>query len=396
MDFAFNEQEAAVQEAARALVRKLLPRAGEWRHRLFHDKQLPPELWQAFADSGFLGALIPEAYGGSGLGLTALAIAMEELGSVGLSNALLILTAMDGCCILRHGTEEQKRRFLPAIARGELKLCFALTEPDAGSNTFRIRTRASLQPDGSYRLDGEKVFITGADQVDRMLVVVRTTPHEEAARGPGKAWGLSLFLVDARAAGIEKHPLPMRGIEGFRQFRLVFDNVAVAESELLGERDQGALALFQSLNPERILAAATCCGTVRFLLDRATGYARERKVFGDRPIGAYQAIAHPLAEVRALLEAARLLTLRAAWSFDREEGPAVTGAHANAAKLFAADLGIKAADAAIETLGGYGFSEEYGVIHAWEAMRLLKTAPVSREMILNFFAEHLLELPRSY
>jgi alkylation response protein AidB-like acyl-CoA dehydrogenase len=188
----------------------------------------------------------------------------------------------------------------------------------------------------------------------------------------------------------------MRGIEAHNQFLLFFDRVRVPAENLVGEENRGAVALFNSLNPERILAAASACGTIAYLLRRACDYARERKVFGDRPIGAYQGLAHPLAEVRIELDAARLLTYRAAWAFDRGDAPESIGAYANMAKFLAAEVGVKAADRAIETLGGYGFSEEYEIIHAWEGLRLLRTAPVSREMILNYVAEHVLELPRSY
>jgi alkylation response protein AidB-like acyl-CoA dehydrogenase len=188
----------------------------------------------------------------------------------------------------------------------------------------------------------------------------------------------------------------MRGIDGHNQFLLFFDRMRVPAANLVGEVDRGAEALFNSLNPERILAAASSCGSSAFLLRRACEYARERRVFGDRPIGTYQGLAHPLAEVRIELDAARLLTYRAAWAFDRGDPPPVIGGYANMAKFLAAEVGVKAADRSIETLGGYGFSEEYELIHAWEGARLLRTAPVSREMILNYVAEHVLELPRSY
>jgi alkylation response protein AidB-like acyl-CoA dehydrogenase len=248
-----------------------------------------------------------------------------------------------------------------------------------------------------YEITGSKVFITGVDAADYMLLVARTTPWQEVtARGLPKAHGFSLFVVPTDAPGLEKRRLPMRGIEGHNQFLLFFDRVRVPVEDRVGEEDGGAAALFNSLNPERILAAAGSCGTVAYLLRRACEYARERRVFGDRPIGAYQGLAHPLAEARIELDAVRLLTYRAAWAFDRGDPPEVVGTYANMAKFMAAELGIKAADRAIETLGGYGFSEEYEVIQAWEGARLLRTAPVSREMILNFVAEHVLELPRSY
>ena len=398
LDFELSAEHRLIQQAIRDLLARLEPRRREFRRLMLEERRYPQPLWDALAELGLMGSLIPEAYGGSGLGLTALTLGLEELAGAGIAaSTMLLLTGMDAVCILRNGSETLKRRFLPDIAAGKLKLCFAITEPDAGSNTFRIATRAVRRDDGDYEITGSKVFITGVDVADYVLLVTRTTPYGDVARqGLPKAHGFSLFLVPTDAPGLEKRKLPMRGIEGHNQFLLFLERVRVPAENLVGEADAGAAALFNSLNPERILAAASGCGTVRYLLDRACAYARERKVFGDRPIGAYQGLAHPLAEVRIELDAARLLTYRAAWAFDRGDGPETVGTYANMAKYLAAEVAVKAADRAIETLGGYGFSEEYEIVHAWEGTRLLRTAPVSREMILNYVAEHVLELPRSY
>ena len=397
LDFELSPEQRLIQQATRELLARFEPRRREFRALMLKERRYPPELWDALAEMGLMGSLIPEEYGGSGLGLTAMVLALEELASAGLgSSTVMILTGMDALCILRNGSPGLKQRFLPGIATGKLKLCFAITEPDAGSNSFRISTHAEKTGD-HYEITGSKVFITGVDVTDYMLLVTRTTPYRAvAAEGLPKAHGFSLFLVPTDAPGLEKRQLPMRGIEGHNQFLLFFDRVRVPVENLVGEEGAGAAALFNSLNPERILAAASACGLVAFLLRRACEYARERKVFGDRPIGAYQGLAHPLAEARIELDAVRLLTYRAAWAFDRGDPPPLVGTYANMAKFMAAELGVKAADRAIETLGGYGFSEEYELIHAWEGARLLRTAPVSREMILNFVAEHVLELPRSY
>jgi alkylation response protein AidB-like acyl-CoA dehydrogenase len=227
--------------------------------------------------------------------------------------------------------------------------------------------------------------------------VARTTsPEELKEKGLSKAHGMSLFIVETEAKGLEMRSIPTRGIEGMTQWHLFFDDLEVPAENLVGEQDQGAAALFNSLNTERILAGAIAVGTSDYLIRRAVDYAKERKVFQDRPIGSYQAISHPLAELKAQTEAARLMTYQAAAAFDRNEDPADVGAKANMAKLLAAEVAIHAADQAIETFGGYGFSEEYGIIYYWENMRLLRTAPVTKEMILNFIAEHVLDLPRSY
>ncbi len=397
LDFELSDEQKLIQQSTRELLKRFEPRRKEFRELMHKERRYPPELWDALAEMGFMGSLVPEEYGGSGLGLTGLVLGLEELGSAGFgSNTLMVLTGMDALCILRNGAPELKRRFLPGIATGKLKFCFAITEPDAGSNSFRISTLAERKGDG-YEITGSKVFITGVDVTDYMLLVTRTTPYREVrARELPKAHGFSLFVVPTDAPGLEKRKLPMHGIEGHNQFLLFFDKVRVPAENLVGREDRGAEALFNSLNPERILAAASSCGTTAYLLRRACEYARERKVFGDRPIGAYQGLAHPLAEARIELDAVRLLTYRAAWAFDRGDPPPVVGTYANMAKYMAAELGVKAADRAIETLGGYGFSEEYEIIHAWEGTRLLRTAPISREMILNFVAEHVLELPRSY
>jgi alkylation response protein AidB-like acyl-CoA dehydrogenase len=241
------------------------------------------------------------------------------------------------------------------------------------------------------------VFITGADQADKMLIVARTTSRADVnAQGLPKMFGLSLFLIDTKRAGISMNALPMRGIEGARQFHIRFDDVVVHADELVGFENGGTMSLFNSLNPERILAAASAVGATQFLLDRSVAYAKDRKVFGDKPIGTHQGVAHPLAEIKIELEACRLAARHAAWAFDRELPPMEVGFLANAAKYKAAELWITAADRAIQTHGGYGFSDEYGIAHHWESARLVRTAPISKEMILNYVAEHTLDLPRPY
>lgn len=396
LDFSLSEEQQMVRDSARDMLKQFADRRDEFIEMIMVKKEFPEELWQAFAEGGFLGAVIPEEYGGTGMGLLPYALAMEEFGAMGFGNALMVVTVMDATCILRNGTEELKRRILPGVADGSLKLAFAVTEANSGSNTFRLSTVARREGD-VFRLDGEKTFITGVDVADYVLVVARTMSYRDCkAAGLPKAYGLSLFLVPTDLPGLSYHPIPTRGIEGFGQFTLVFEGAELPADLLVGQEHAGAMAMFNSLNPERILAAALACGMTDYLVRRSCDYARDRKVFRDTPIGAYQAIQHPLAEIQIELEAARLLTYKAAWAFDADLPPAEVGLAANNAKYLAAELAIKAADRAIQTHGGNGYSEEYGVIHYWEAARLLRTAPISKEMILNYVAEHVLGLPRSY
>ncbi|MEW5946413.1 MAG: acyl-CoA dehydrogenase family protein [bacterium] len=395
-EFEMTDEQKMIRDTVKGMVKKIEPRREEFRRMVMDEKKFPQELWDMFADAGFLGALVPEEYGGTDMGLMAMAMALEEMGCHGFGNAFFILTTMATMCTLKNGTEEQKRRFLPRIVRGDMKIAFALTEPDAGSNTFRISTLAK-KDGGAYRVTGQKVFITGADVADAMLLVTRTTSVDECIKqGMPKAYGFSLFIAPTKAKGLEMKPIPTRGIEGMRQFTLYMEDMEVSADDLIGQENMGSMALFNSLNPERILAAANTVGLSEHVIQKACEYARERRVFGGKPIGSHQAIQHPLAECKIEQEAVRLLVYKAATMFDADAHPGQVGIYANMAKYLAAELGIKAVDRAMETLGGYGFSEEYGIIYYHDVVRLLKTAPISKEMILNFVGEHVLNLPRSY
>ena len=396
LDFTLSEEQLMIRDAMKKCLEPFRGRRDELRELVLKDKKFPTELWDAICATGLMGCLIPEEYGGNDMGLLGMAVGLEALAHWGFGNALFIVTAMDAACILRNGSKEMKEKYLPGIASGALKFCFALTEPDAGSNAFRLQTLATRDGD-DYVLNGQKVFITGADVADKMLLVCRTTSRAEVdKRGMPKAFGLALFIVDTKTPGISMTPIPTRGIEGNGQFHVYLDNVRVPAADIVGAPDVGAMVLFNSLNPERILAAATACGLAEHCLEQAVAYAKERKVFREKPIGAHQAIAHPLAEVKIELEAARLLAYKAAWAFDQDIAPGIVGSYANQAKYFAAEMAGKAVDRTIQTMGGYGFSEDYGIIYYYESVRLLKTAPVTAEMILNFIAEHDLGLPRSY
>jgi alkylation response protein AidB-like acyl-CoA dehydrogenase len=395
-DFEITEEQKLIKQTILAMVKKFEPRREEFKEMVFKQKKFPPELWNAISEIGVLGMLLPEKYGGTGLGLLAQAMAVEELLTHGISNETIILNTIAASCILKNGSEDLKKEFLPGIASGKLKFCFGATEPDAGSNTFRISTFAKKEGD-IYKISGQKVFITGADIADYMLLVARTTKVEDLKeKGLPKVFGLALFVVNPKAKGVTLQELPTRGIAGASQFSIFMDDVEVETKNLVGEENMGSFALFNSLNPERITAAAMGVGITEQLLRKSVKYAKERKVFKDVLIGSHQAIQHPLAEIKIEQEAARLLTYRAAWAFDKGESPGVVGTYANMAKYAAAEVAIKAADRAIETFGGYGFSEEYDVIYAWEGARLLRTAPITKEMILNYISEQVLELPRSY
>ena len=392
----FTDVHRAMAEAVDTYLERLGGRRDELLRTILDQRRYPDELMEAMAWLGVVGAMIPEEYGGSGAGLLAVAVAMERFSAYGLGNTLAMLTVMDGLAILRGGSESQRLKLLPAIAEGRLKLAFAITEPDAGTNSFNIGLRA--RRDGSaYRLTGEKAWITGVDRADMVLVVARTTGREEVARaGLPKAFGLSLFLVPTDAPGMSRTEMSTVGIEGFSQFHLHFDDAEVAEENLVGEPDQGAAVLFEALNPERIIGSSLSVGLTDYFLTRAVEYANQRRVFGERPIGAYQAVAHPLARIRANQEAARALMYSAAEAYDRHAPSSVVGTYANMAKLLSSENAFEAADRAIQTHGGNGFVADYMLIQMLAPARLAKTAPINNEMILNYIAEHDLGLPRSY
>lgn len=349
------------------------------------------ELWQELAAGGYLGMMIPPEYGGGGLGLRQMAVFIEEMGHQGIPLLLVVVgNVMDAALIARYGNPDMKQRYLPPLARGEIRLCFALTEPTAGSNSFRVTTSARLDGD-SYVLNGQKMFITGVDASDHLLVVARTTPFDEAE---DKREGLSLFVVDRRSPGITLQPLDMGVLHPETQFAVYFDDVRVPRGDLVGEEGKGNRYLFDALNPERISAAAVAVGLGRLVLEKAVAYARERVVF-DQPIGSHQGLQHPLAEAKTHLEMAALMTHYAAQLSDG--GDRMTAAaYANMAKFAAADAATEACDLAIEVHGGSGFSNDVDLITLWPFIRMLRTVPVSREMILNYIGEHVLGLPRSY
>jgi alkylation response protein AidB-like acyl-CoA dehydrogenase len=346
------------------------------------------QLWREVGEAGFLGVNLPEEYGGAGLGISELALVCEELAAAGCPLLLMLVSpAICGTVLSQFGTAEQKATWLPGLASGELKLAFAITEPDAGSNSHRLSTTAVKDGD-SWRLNGQKYYISGADESDAILVVTRTSVDERTGRGR-----LSLFLVDRDAPGLTMQPIDMELQGPERQLTLFLDDVAVDESRLIGGVDRGLQTVFVGLNPERILGAALAVGVGRHALAKASRYANERSVWGA-PIGTHQGVAHPLAKAKIELELARLMTKKAAWLHD--QGSREAGEASNMAKYAAGEAAIACVDQAIQTHGGNGMSAEFGLIKLWGIVRTLRIAPVSREMILNFVAQHSLGLPRSY
>lgn len=350
------------------------------------DGMFPAPLWAELADGGFAGVNVPEEYAGGGGSLRDLAIVAEEVAAAGCPLMTLVVSpAICAPILLRYGTEEQRTRWLPGIGSGASRMAFAMTEPDAGSNAHRIATRARHDGDG-WTLRGQKCFISGADDADDLLVVAKT-----GADDSGRSL-LSLFVVPTQSAGLGLTPIPTQVRAAERQFLVTFDDVRVAHANVVGDPGAGLSVLFEGLNPERIMSAATCVGLGRYALRKAAEYARARDVWG-RPIGAHQGIAHPLARALVGVEAADLLLRRAV---ERFEAGVDCGSAANMAKLAAAEAAEAALDAAIQTHGGNGMADEYGLADLWGIIRLYGIAPVSREMVLNHLAVHELGLPKSY
>ncbi|MFC0556871.1 acyl-CoA dehydrogenase family protein [Planotetraspora thailandica] len=393
MDFSLPESAQAVQRGIADICSRY--DMAYWE-RCEAEKRWPEEVWAELAKGGWLGLAVPEEYGGAGQGLLELAVATETLsasGSAGGSAFTYVLTPGFGAMTLsRHGSAEQKAELLPKLATGEIETCFALTEPDAGSNSLAISTFA--RRDGSdYVVNGQKIWITGVQRATWMLLVTRTIPAAEAR--PRTA-GMTVFLVnvpEAVAAGrLSYRPIPKMGANTTPSNMVFIDDLRVPASAILGELDAGAAVLWDVLNPERILLGASALGGAEVALRTGVGYAKEREVFG-RPIGSNQAIAFPLAQVKARIELARLMLYKAAWSFDNNLPCA---AEANIAKLAASQAAWEAADAAFQTHGGMAYSLEYPVARLLADARIGRIAPVTEELLLNYIATQVLGLPRSF
>jgi alkylation response protein AidB-like acyl-CoA dehydrogenase len=341
------------------------------------------ELWAELGQAGLLGVHLPAEYGGGGAGLAELTVVTEELAAHGLPLLIAVISpAICGSILAAHASDAMKASWLPGLADGTRRMAFALTEPDAGSNSHNVSTTARRAGPG-WVISGGKYYISAADECEALLLVAR----DDSA--PGR---LSLFVVPTGAPGLTLKPIPTALVSPDRQFTVFLDDVAVGEDALIGVAGQGFRQVFAGLNPERILAAALCNGVGRYAVAKAAEYARQRKVWSE-PIGAHQGIAHPLAQAHVGVELARLATERAAELFDAGQDAAEA---ANIAKLAAADAALAALDQAIQTHGGNGLALEYGLADLWFVTRLMRTAPVSREMVLNYLATHSLGLPPSY
>lgn len=377
---------SAVREAVAGVTKK-------WDRTYYMDCTrrgvAPTEMYETMAEQSLFALGVPEELGGAGGGLTATAAVMEEMSRAGTPPMLFSLTSFARQSIIRHGTPEQIRQFVEPTLTAQQTMCFAITEPDAGTNSFAMRTLARRQDDGTYVLNGQKIFISGADQATHIMVVARTTPASEVAK---KSDGISIFVLPRDTPGVSMAAMNIDWKAPERQFSVWFDNVVLPADALIGVEGKGLSSMFDSLNAERVVIAAWTLGLGYLALEKAVAYARERSPWGA-PIGSYQAVSHPLARAKAQLEAARAMNYRAAERFDRGEE---AGDDANIAKYLASEASYAAVDAAIQTHGGSGFDEDSDVITLFPMIRILRVAPLNNEMILNYIANHMLGLPRSY
>jgi acyl-CoA dehydrogenase len=385
VDFAFSDEIAEVRPA----VRELCARFGSEYWRGLEPESYPQEFVRTLTEQGWLSVLIPEEYGGAGLGLCTASVILEEVNASGGNAAACHAQMYTMGTLLRHGSAEQKERWLPQIASGDVRLqAFAVTEPTAGSDTTSISTFAR-RVDGGYVVSGQKVFTSRALHSDLMVLLARTTPADEVER---RGDGLSVLLIDMREAGdrLTIRPIPTMMNHGTTE--IFFDDVQVPADALIGEEGRGFRYILDGMNAERVLIAAECVGDGHWFVEKACRYASERTVFG-RPIGVNQGVQFPIARAHVAIEAADLMRWKAAWLFDHE---LPCGAEANMAKLLASDASWQAANTCLDVHGGWGFAEEYDVERKFRETRLYQTAPVSNNLVLAFVGQNVLDLPRSY
>lgn len=386
MDFNLTQEQLQIREEIRRVCREF-PDA-YWRE-MDRKREYPESFVRKLTELGWLAALIPEEYGGTGLGITEASIILEEINRSGGNATVCHAQMYTMGTLLKHGSEEQKKRYLPKIAAGELRLqAFGVTEPNAGSETTRMQTMAVRKGD-KYIIHGQKIFISRVLQSDLMLLLARTTPYDELE---DKTQGLSVFIVDLRKAEGKIEVKPLDLMINHHTNALFFDGLEVPAENLIGKEGMGFRYIIDGWNAERILVAAEAIGDGRWFIERAAKYAGERVVFG-RPIGANQGIQFPIAQAYARIEAADLVRFQAATKFDRKER---CGAEANMAKLLASEAAWEAANACLTTHGGYGFAVDYDVERKFRETRLLTIAPVSNNLVLAYLAQHVLGMPKSY
>ncbi|MCW2589463.1 MAG: putative acyl-CoA dehydrogenase FadE [Mycobacterium sp.] len=381
-------EDSAEHKAIRESVSGIVARYGpEYFLERGRNGQGIEELWKDLGASGLLGVHLPEEYGGGGGGMAEAVVVVEELAANGMPMLIWVISpAICGSILAHHGSEEMKREWLPDLADGSRKMAFGLTEPDAGSNSHKVATTARRTAAG-WKISGSKYYISAVDQADALLVVAKDAEHST----PEKS-ALSLFVVPTNSPGLQLQKIETSIVSPDGQFTVFLDDVEVGADALIGTAGNGLRQVFAGLNPERILVGAICSGVGRYAIGKAADYAKQRQVWST-PIGAHQGIAHPLAEAHIAVELGRLATIRSAELFDAGQS---AGEAANIAKFAASEAALKALDQAIQTHGGNGLSHEYGLSELWFITRLMRTAPVSREMVLNFVAQTSLGLPRSY
>jgi acyl-CoA dehydrogenase len=388
VDFTLTDDQEIIRTAVRELAARFDDRYWSQKDR---DHEFPTEFYRAVADGGWLGMTIPEEYGGHGLGITEATLLVEEIArSGGAMNACsaIHLSIFGMQPVVKHGSAELRQRTLPRIVDGDLHVCFGVTEPGAGLDTTRITTFARRDGD-DYVVNGRKVWISKAGESEKVLLLTRTTRFEDVTK---KTDGLTLFLTDLDRDRVDIRPIRKMGRNAVSSNELFIDDLRVPVADRVGEEGKGFTYLLDGLNPERMLIAAEALGIGRVALDRAVRYGNEREVFG-RPIGMNQGIQFPLADALAQLDAAELVLRKATWLYDAGKP---CGREANTAKYLCAEAGFAAADRALQTHGGMGYAEEYDVARYFREARLMRIAPVSQEMVLNFLGSHVLGLPRSY
>src|SRR3954453_23462154 len=378
-------------EIREAVVRLCAQFPGEYWRELDRENRYPSEFVNALTEAGYLSVLIPEEYGGSGLPLSAAAAILEEVQRAGCNGAACHAQMYTMGTVLRHGSPEQKQKYLPEIAAGRLRLqAFGVTEPSSGTDTTALKTTARREGNDAYVVNGQKIWTSRAEHSDLMLLLARTTPADQVKK---RTEGLSVFLVDMRAAlGSGLTIRPIRTMMNHATTEVFFDDLRVPAENLIGEEGRGFRYVLSGMNAERILIAAECIGDAKWFVERATSYSKERVVFG-RPIGQNQGVQFPIARAYANMRAAELMVREALRLYEAGQNP---GAEANMAKMLAADASFEAANVCVQTHGGFGFAEEYDIERKFRETRLYQVAPISTNLILAYLAEHVLGLPRSY